>query len=460
MKMAPLLLMIATALFGVYLETISSSPYLAILGALLLVLITYCIFHFREDGYANPVVVFSLMYSGYGLGAFYYSNSDGYFGKFIQFTSIDRTLVEMYMVIALIFAILCYIAFIFGYSTIGAKLSVLKISAKRLDKMIAEYGKYLSLIFILCGFTYWIYVAEVVAGGVVNLLIYFQAFEHMIKDSGISILPYQLYFIGVYFWILSCVIKNERVGVVFWIFVALGCIIDLSTGRISLAFTFLASIILFLYLSYPRLRSLLKFISLSSIFSMFVIYFLRELSNQLFMGVDNVSVEYKDFIKIIIGGGNVSDLQQLVIIFSNFNLNELLLGQTYFDWIRNTIGTYLGFSPSSVGLILHEKFIPSHSGAPTPGAIGEAYANFHILAPVVLFIIGVLFSVIRKISVRSNSKFILLIYSVFLTRFVLLYPKVDSTMLVNFLLVAVPLIFFGMFLYIFPTSAKLPISRP
>jgi len=450
--------MIATVLFGAYLEVISSSPYLAVLGTILLLIIIYCVFRFSEDGYVNPVVIFSLMYSGYGLGAFYYSVSDGYFGKFLQFTTIDRPLIETRMLIALIFAIICYIAFVFGYFGIGAKLSVWKINAKLLDEKIAKYGKYLSFIFIVCGFVYWIYVAQVIAGGIVNLLVYFQAFEHMIKDSGISILPYQLYFIGVYLWILSCVINNERIGVIFWFFVALGCLIDLSTGRISLAFTFLASIISFLYLSYPKLRSILKYISVSCVLLMFVIYFLRELSNQLFLGVDNVSVDYKDFVKIIVGGGNVSDLQQLVIIFSYFDLNELLLGGTYFDWIRNTIGTYLGFDPSSVGLILHEKFIPPHSGAPTPGAIGEAYANFYFLAPVVLVIIGVLFSMVRKFSIRSNSKFVLLVYSIFLTRFVLMYPKVDSTMLVNFLLLAVPLVLCGIILYFIPTT-KFLISR-
>ena len=80
------------------------------------------------------------------------------------------------------------------------------------------------------------------------------------------------------------------------------------------------------------------------------------LSNSFFIGGD---LRFSDIslIETVIGGGNVSDLQQLVIIFHTFDSSNALLGVSYLDWLRNTVGTQFGLEPNSIGLMIKEMFI-------------------------------------------------------------------------------------------------------
>ncbi|MFG4430808.1 hypothetical protein ACF0AX_13265, partial [Acinetobacter baumannii] len=76
----------------------------------------------------------------------------------------------------------------------------------------------------------------------------------------------------------------------------------------------------------------------------------------------------------------------------------------------------------------------------------EAYANFIFLGPAIMFFIGSVFSYIYMTVLDSKNPLVIMIYSIFLARFVFMYPKVDSTMMVNFLWGAGPLIVIWFFL--------------
>ncbi|MFG4433620.1 hypothetical protein ACFZ9D_08240, partial [Acinetobacter baumannii] len=207
------------------------------------------------------------------------------------------------------------------------------------------------------------------AGGVIPMLLYFQAFRHLIEDAQLSTLPYHLYYAGVFLWLIASVVKNNKVSFYFVLFSFIGLVIGLSTGRITLAFTYVMAQMIFYYFCFPEKRRKI-IIFLFSLMSLgFVVYFLRILSNQYFMGVD-LDLSEKSFIGTIIGDGNITDLQQLVIVFKTFDSSNMLLGKSYLDTFRNTIGTQFGYEPHSIGLLIKELYIPSTSGAPTPGAIG------------------------------------------------------------------------------------------
>lgn len=442
-------ILIVTVLFAfsVIKEVQSTAQFLAILSFILLFVILVFNFYFNNNDYFSPLTLFSVMFSGYALGGFFYSESQGYFGKFIGFMNISDDQIVLFMQYGLFYALICYVFFALGYVLFKRKVLFHDLSS---DSVFWRFfGKnYLFFVvpLLIIGTFYWYWVATVTAGGLFNLLVYFQAFKHLVAEAGVTTLPYHLYYAGIYLWLLGIVIAKKRVGYVFVLFSLLGMIINLSQGRITLAVTFIISQFLFIALIDERNKKRMLFYFLMLMFFAFFVYFLRIISNSVFIGAD-IDFFEKSFFDVIIGGGNVADLQQLVIIFYTFDISNSMLGITYFDWLRNTIGPFFGFSKSSIGLMIKSLYIPETSGAPTPGAIGEAYANFNIAAPFLMFFVGTLFAIIYKYVMKSGDPFILLIYSIFLARFVFIYPKVDSTMLVNFLWGAVPFSIFIVAIY-------------
>ncbi|WP_204375896.1 hypothetical protein, partial [Aeromonas veronii] len=214
-------------------------------------------------------------------------------------------------------------------------------------------------------------------------------------------------------------------------------IISISTARITISISYILSLLVFAYLVKREYRSRLLVIGSTLLLSSFVIYVLREFSNYYFLYGDISKVDF-NFLTGLIGGGNITDLQQLVIILNAFSLNNSLLGSSYLDWINNFVGVYFGMEPNSLGLLIHEMYMPDSSGAPTPGAVGELYANFNILSPLVIFFIGFLMAAIRNFVLSKSNILLSFCYAVFLVCFVFMYPKVDSTMFVNFIWGVVP----------------------
>lgn len=428
-------------LLGLATEYYATSPYLALLGSSLLAIIIFMNFILKTPNITiNPFFIFSIMYSGYGIGAFYYSTSDGYFGKFLSFLDLDRNTIESSMVNSLIFCIICYISLALGYIIFNRPITNDSLIIKnRFITFIEKYYLLISFGLITIGLLYWYWVALITAGGLIKLILYFQAFRHLAEETQISTLPYHLYYAGIFIWLLGSLNKYQKVSAHFIFFSLIGFVMGLSTGRISLAATYLMAQMLYYYFLFPRKRKKIILLLCLSVLGAFIAFFLRMLSNSFFIGGD---LRFSDIslIETVIGGGNVSDLQQLVIIFHTFDSSNALLGVSYLDWLRNTVGTQFGLEPNSIGLMIKEMYIPNSSGAPTPGAIGEAYANFLYLSPITMFLFGAFLAITHTKILNAKNPFYLLIYSIFLARFVFIYPKVDSTMLVNFIWGVMPLI--------------------
>lgn len=421
----------------------ASSNYLLTLSIVLSFQIIFFNFVRKDKFFIDPLLIFSLMYSGYAIGGIYFAFSNGYFGKFLEFLNLDRHVSEHYLVYALIYANICYFAIAFGYKLV-ARVDI--ICVPKFESTFASYlikgGGVPIFIMILSGFAYWVWVSNSIAGGVLNSLVLFQIFPHLVAEHKISIAPYLIYFAGINIWLIKLILSGSKINMFFIAFSLLGFIISASTARISITLTYAFGQLYLIYMVYPQSRKLIHRIFLSIIFIGFLLYFLREISNHLYInkesGLDNFEF---NFFKSIIGGGNVSDLQQLVIIFISFNYNELLLGLSFFDWLNNSMSSLLNLKPTSVGLRIANLYVPDTSGAPTPGAIGEAFANFHVLAPLFMFFFGVSMALLKNLIYKSNSIILYFAYSCFLTSFIFLYPKVDSTMIVNFFWNAFPTVF-------------------
>lgn len=438
----------------------AQNPSLAFLGGIagLLILIATFLAWCRE-GFFSPLLIFSVMYSGYVFGGLYYSYADEDFGKFVGFLSLEREDIVILMQYGLAYVIISYLMFCFGYFIFsrGARRNF-RLKKSGFIVFFEKYYMYFVLPLLAIGLAYWYWVSVATAGGLLNLIIYFQAFRHLVAESSITTLPYHFYYAGIFIWLLGSMVKFGRVSFLFWVFSFLGMVINLTQGRITLSVTFVLALVVFIALfESSQEKRAVKAVGLVMLLA-FVVYFLRIASNYFFIGKE-FEVSSFGFFDIIIGGGNVADLQQLVIIFQTFGPNNSLLGASYFDWLRNSIGGFWGIPPSSVGLIIKDLYVPESSGAPTPGAIGEAYANFNIGGALLMFFVGLSFYFIRKVSLKKGSPVLLLVYSIFLARFVFIYPKVDSTMLVNFLWGVTPFLLAMTSIYVLYILAKFSRKR-
>lgn len=441
------------AVFTVFSELNSINSYLSTLSFLLFLVIFYSNLYLNKNDYLSPLTLFSLMYLGYVIGGYYYAYSLDSFGKFVDFTSLNNKEIISLMQYGLIFAIVSYLFFVIGYSILPNRKFFIKKENTKFWNFFGIYYVYLVIPLLFIGIYHWLNVAHQTAGNIFYLFLYFQAFPHMAKEAGISTLPYHFYYAGIFIWLLGLAVNNKKISFLFIFFSVLGMLINLTQGRITLAITFILSQLFFVALLNYKLRSKNIYIFIILMIMAFVAYFLRIISNSLYIGSD-LDLRGVDFLRIIVGSGNVADLQQLVIIFSTFDINNSLIGLTYFDWLRNTFGGYFGLSPSSVGLIIKDLYVPETSGAPTPGAIGEAYVNFNIAAPLLFFFVGLIFAYFYNKVLSSGNVFLLLVYSIFLARFVFIYPKVDSTMLSNFFWGAAPMTLLIFTFYLFYKLVK------
>jgi hypothetical protein len=298
-----------------------------------------------------------------------------------------------------------------------------------------------------------VWVSHQIAGGVLDALMLFQIFPHLVAEHKISIAPYLLYYAGINIWLLKLIESRSQIGIWFYIFSILGFFISVSTARISITLTYAFTQMYLVYMVNPNSRTLIhKYFVIMALLGFFI-FFLREVSNHLFInnGLGLDGFEFNIFSSII-GGGNVADLQQLVIIFLTYGSGELLFGLSYLDWLNNAMSGVFDLQAQSVGLRIASLYVPETSGAPTPGAIGEAFANFHLLAPFLMFVFGVFLARLDSFVAKREKIIPYFLYASFLTSFVFLYPKVDSTMFANFFWNSFPTL---MVLFVAVTSLKI-----
>ena len=438
----------------IYIEFISTTNFLSLFSFILGFTIVLSCIYLSKGGVINPLTVFSLMFSGYVIGGLYYATSDGFFGKFVSFVNLKREVAEDYLISAIVFAIVCYIFFVGGYLCQSRRLEQLR-SVKKSDfsSFISRNYIFLCVPLLFVGFSYWVWVCQTIAGGVIDALIFFQVFPHLIEEHEISILPYLLYYAGSNIWLIGMLLngtslKNKTSLFIFFIVALVGLVISISTARITISLTYVLAQLVFIHFLIPSKRNQIVITCIGLFFAAFIVFFLRELSNYYFLNNETESASF-GVLDSIVGGGNVTDLQQLVIIFHSFEIQYSLLGASYLDWLNNSVGVMFGLEPRSVGLLVHEKYIPSSSGAPTPGAIGEAFANFNVLAPIFMLFVGWILSWTHNFFIRTQNVFLIFVYSNFLVCFVFMYPKVDSTMITNFFWGAAPTVVVLLGFYLF-----------
>ncbi|SDL67410.1 hypothetical protein SAMN05661010_02236 [Modicisalibacter muralis] len=246
-----LILLLSVPLFSA-IAIYAIQPSLVLLSFILLFVMAFnCIF-LKGNDFFSPLTWFSFTYLGYVIGGLYYSMGGEYYGKFIELTGIPFQEVPFYMMISLLWATICYGSLCIGYSIFsrdGDFIPKVKMAGLFCARNFRTVSFVIIPLFLITGLLYWLYVAEVLAGNVISLIINFQAFRHLNAEVHITTLPYHFYYVGILLWLLNIVQSGKKVGGFFIFFSLIGFIIDLTQGQIMQPMTFLIMQVVFYNMS-------------------------------------------------------------------------------------------------------------------------------------------------------------------------------------------------------------------
>lgn len=420
----------------------------------------YFIAGYRKD-VMHPGVWTNLAFLAYAASGLYFV----FFGFdrafFLEEANISDDDVYQYLNISMIYVLIsfifCNIGF-FSSDVIWRTRGVIREEGEIFPNIKHIIFAFIGGILVIVGGFSWIYISLQMAGGVVSLFRNVAAFRYLAEDSGVSTLPYHLAYAGIMMWMIAFLSRRNG-KIIGLLFVPLGVIMILSTGRITQAGVFGLSSLLAYFVSkngIVRLKSLILilFPFMTSLISYF---FYRQFTSYRFSGKEDgfsisgsgnyVNYIYSVFDNIlynIFGKGNALDLQQISLILNGLdaNLIEYKYGLTYFDWVftlfdRNNV--------ISVGIRVKEAFFPDMVGAPVPGMIGEAIMNFGYMFPVVLFIFCISSSCLYYVYLSSRSVLVKVLYCKFIVGFWAIFMKVDSSNVLVFLWSIVPLLIVYLF---------------
>jgi hypothetical protein len=462
---------------------------IAALSVILLTASLAGVFRYRND-ILHPAFWTNVGFVGYAIGGLFFSIfgfNKALFLNLAKFGLNDR---EYWFAIALLIAGagLCVfnLGFFFADKHVAIRKAPLIVSNTTLPPPIVLLGKVSAIILIALGLAYYVYFANRVAGGILPMVGQVGAYPHLVEAAGLSSLPFHLLFGGALLWLMMW-LSTDRHRWIGFIFIPIGALVTLSTGRIAAANAYLFSAVLF-YAFVVTGRAGWKTFATGFICFLpinIVYYFFRDYTSYAYIGTpekfplllkpdptppwvtSGTSSAFRwlgdfaafhwlgDFLakywsktsyilQSLIGGGNIPDLQQLILIVSGLTDGRLKLeyGATYFDWLVNLIESRVGFSDTniqSVGYRILHAYFPAKNGGPTPGMIGEAILNFGVFAPVALFAIA--YSIVRIYAAvaRSESMFFRLIYCQFLVNTWALLLKVDSSLLQGYLWLVAPI---------------------
>ncbi|MDR7028997.1 hypothetical protein [Rhizobium rosettiformans] len=441
---------------------------LLFLSLILLLAALYGGYRHREN-ILHPAFWTSLGFLGYSIGGIYYFAFGYENANFLNLAGIDLSdrgewfLIAMTTVLCGFFV--CSLGFHFGdrYAQRYLEPGSVNIVGRSFPSMLHIWGGLAAIVLTILGVLYWVYFARQIAGGVISMFQNVAAYRYLAADAGMSAIPFHLAYGGALLWMLIC-LDTKRNHPVALIFLPVGAVMILSTGRIALANGFAFSGIIAYYFALKGCVNWKVFAGALFLLLPFnvVFYFFRVYTSYAYIGkaeefvllevgrdvdVETASAlfyKFKYVLKALIGGGNVPDLQQIILIFHGLFEGRLHLefGSTYFDWLRNLSGVRIG-APNegvqSVGYRILAAYFPQKTGGPTPGMMGEAILNFGFLAPLAIFAFCFLMAIVFARASRSQSLLVKLLYCQFLIGIWALFLKVDSSLLLGYLWAAGPI---------------------
>lgn len=440
---------------------------LLVASILLIALCLASAFLYRND-ILHPAFWANAVLSGYGVGGVFYHVYGVDRATFLNLAHFDQSRAP-WLVAAIGLVFLGWLSANFGFTAAnrhggfrhlpkGGVLAAVDSGSKRTFICFAAAS-------MVLGFVYWLYFASAVAGSVAGLFINVAAVPYLVAKVGITSLPIHFFYAGALLWLASYIPQASKAWVGL-IFLPLGMLVILSFGRISAANAFaLSGLLSFLFVVRGKVKWPIAVAALGVLMPLNIaFYFFRIYSSYRYIGrpddfplmqdiPTSLDIPTQDapagspvgfgiyqrityILENLIGGGNVPDLQQIVLIVSGLFDGRLGLtfGSTYFDWLRNLLNARIGVSGEeihSVGYRILNAYFPDKIGGPTPGMIGEAILNF---GPLFFVLVAALCYLVARVYLtisESSSVFAKILYCIFLLNFWALFIKVDSSLVLD-----------------------------
>lgn len=385
----------------------------------------------------DPMTMFSAYYYTVVLSGIYFVFTNFETSVVLSGTPISRRVIELFNY-SLICFIVGYLATLLGYSCFRRKKDI-KINLENNYQIPDSILNPVIAFFLLIGIINFTYNILINAEG--NLFLYMKNIslrQYEYAEDGTTV-GYLFAYIAMYLWFFKG-LRKQAIPFIFFVFLIISGLMKASQARILQTIVYLISfVVIYYYIDVTRNKCVknAKYICGFILFGVLgiTIYFLRILSA---LNVSNklnglsIDVLWVAFLSNIgyfaIDKGNIPNIPILMKIIDSWaNDIGFLYGQSLLKPFLGILPTcarpeILGYS---LGATIKETwFLNIPGGGLPPTGIGEMYANFGMVGPLIgMFMFGAFCAWLYNLLLKTRSYWILVCYSQILTGFILIYAK-------------------------------------
>lgn len=407
-----------------------------ILAIMFLVLLGFFILA-KIDVIFEPIVVFSAYYISVLLSGIYFIVTDFNKAYYFQTGKMTYGYISLFNY-ALLYFFLGYIFTLLGYYLIKKNRNV-SIQLETQEELPNNILNIVIIIFLTIGLANFAYNVLTMAGG--SILEYMKnvAVRQLeYERHGGSDIGYLLYFTAMYLWYFK-LIRQRKISIIFTIFLLVTIVIKASTGRIFGTLTYLGNFVVIYYfntLSRKRYVNnriyILCFMITGALGLLF--YCLRILSSLEYSNMLNTNTfsllplffQFDNILHFAVDKGNIPSIPIVMKIIRDWPSDiGYLWGSSLISTIFHVLPSSLRTVPYQASVMIKEAWYSSTLGGNLPPTgIGEMYANFGFLGPILGMLgFGMLCGFIYNYLLKSKSFWVLVVYSNILLSFILIYPK-------------------------------------
>lgn len=385
----------------------------------------------------EPIILFSAYYITICLVIWYSVNTNFNSNIFVNNTSFNQSFNSLFSYSAFLYLI-GFIFTLLGYYSIKKLTNKIEIEFENDNQISSVVLNIMVFAFLLIGLANFLFNIWYYASG--NLYLYMMNVSvrrYEFADGGTT-LGYLFAYNGMYIWFFQLLRKGKKQDKIFLIFLIITIIMRLSTGRIFQSLVYLSSFIgiyYFVEISRNEKISNRKYLLMAiGVLSFGVIfYFYRIISSMNYSNMldksmtQTFNILIKNMSFYAFDKGNTPNVALLPKIIDSWQSEiGFLYGRSLFSWLINFLPGNIrpGISMPPSVIIKQTWFSHIQSGNLPPTGIGEMYANFGFLGPIIgMYFFGLISKLLYNFTIKKKNYWILVIYINITLGFIALYPK-------------------------------------
>jgi oligosaccharide repeat unit polymerase len=390
----------------------------------------------------EPITLFSSFYLTIVPVAMYLLFTDFRGSNIVDSTSFNIP-TDRLLMMAMVYYVVGYFAVIMGYYVIRTNRSVF-VTLKSKNPIPDILLTATITIFLFIGFSNFAYNIYAVAGGdFFSYIVGTAGLRYQFEETGkgYTTIGYHFAWVALYVWFYKILRKGKVITKPFLSCVLICLFMKISTGRITSTLVFLFSFFIIYYFvnikdqdreSWERKSFIL--IVLMAVMGI-TLYYSRLMSGLYYQNilelqkiVDVLSIE--NFLSYAVGRGNLPNIPIFMKIIDAWDQDiGFLYGKTLLTWVLSIVPTGI-INPHEylISWTINNTWF-SHlvgAGGLPPTGVGEMYANFGPVGPLIgMFLFGLFCGALYNCLVVTRSYWVLVVYSQLLLGFVMIYPKTD-----------------------------------